>query len=69
MHNSLTVRENEILELILGEMSNASIAKELGISEKTVETHRKSIYLKTGTRTVVGLVKYVYSNQNSKNLK
>ena len=55
----LTPRENQILNLILEEKSNATIAFELGISERTVETHRKSIYTKTGAKTVVGLVKMV----------
>lgn len=63
MHTDLTTRETEILKLILDEKSNAVIAAELGISEKTVETHRKSIYLKTGTKTVVGLVKFAIGNK------
>lgn len=63
MHNSLTKRENQILKLILAEMSNAAIAQQLGISEKTVESHRKSIYLKTGTKTIVGLVKFVLQSK------
>jgi DNA-binding CsgD family transcriptional regulator len=54
---SLTPREKQIANLILAEKSNASIATELSISERTVETHRKSIYNKTGAKTVVGLVK------------
>jgi len=53
----LTKRENEIVELILMEMSTKQISQELGISAKTVESHRKSIYAKMGVKTVVGLVK------------
>lgn len=53
----LTPRENQVLNMILEEKTSSSIAKELGISERTVETYRKSIYAKTGVRTVVGLVK------------
>ncbi|WP_084373966.1 response regulator transcription factor [Reichenbachiella faecimaris] len=63
MHNSLTKRENQVLKLILAEMSNAAIAEQLEISEKTVESHRKSIYLKTGTKTIVGLVKFVIQSK------
>ncbi|MEO9966866.1 MAG: helix-turn-helix transcriptional regulator [Reichenbachiella sp.] len=69
MHNSLTHRENQVLQLILVEMSNAAIAQRLEISEKTVESHRKNIYLKTGTRTVVGLVKKVLEVKQSKQIK
>lgn len=59
MQIPFTPREIEILNLILEEKSSSAISSELGISERTVETHRKSIYTKTGVRTVVGLVKYV----------
>jgi len=54
----LTDREIEILKLISREYSNAEIAKQLYISERTVETHRKNIYRKTNTKTIVGLIKY-----------
>ena len=64
MRNSLTSRENQIVSLIFEEKTNATIAKELEISERTVETHRKSIYVKTGAKTVVGLVKYILKNKN-----
>ncbi len=54
----LTDRELEILKLIAAENSNSEIAKQLYISERTVETHRKNIYRKTNTKTIVGLIKY-----------
>jgi DNA-binding NarL/FixJ family response regulator len=55
---NLTEREIDIIECIAKEMSNAEMAKELFISERTVETHRKNIFRKTGTRSVLGLVKF-----------
>ncbi|MCU0325998.1 MAG: response regulator transcription factor [Spirosomaceae bacterium] len=54
----LTDREIEILRLISQELSNGEIAEKLFISERTVETHRKNIYRKTNTKTIVGLIKY-----------
>lgn len=54
----LTDREIEILRLISQELSNSEIAERLFISERTVETHRKNIYRKTNTKTIVGLIKY-----------
>lgn len=66
MTDNLTPREKEVLDLILDEKSNAGIATILGISEKTVESHRKNIYLKTGTKTVVGLVKKTLRFKQSK---
>lgn len=55
---SLTDREVDIIECIAKEMTNAEIAKELFISERTVETHRKNIFRKTATKSVLGLVKF-----------
>jgi len=58
----LTDREREILKLISKEYTNKQIAEELFISERTVETHRKNIFRKTGTNNLVGLIKFAYSN-------
>ncbi len=56
----LTPREIEIIKLIIKEYSNLKIADALHISEYTVETHRKNIFRKTNTKTLVGLVKFAY---------
>lgn len=58
----LTEREREILILISKEYTNREIAEELFISERTVETHRKNIFRKTGTNNMVGLIKFAYAN-------
>lgn len=58
----LTDREREILKLIAREFTNKQIAEELFISERTVETHRKNIFKKTGTNSLVGLIKFAYAN-------
>ncbi|MEQ9423427.1 MAG: LuxR C-terminal-related transcriptional regulator [Cyclobacteriaceae bacterium] len=57
MFETLTNREQQILDMILKEFTSSEIAKELGISLRTVETHRKNINHKTGTKSLVGLVK------------
>jgi len=59
----LTDREIEILRLIEKEYNNKQIAEALFISERTVETHRKNIFRKTSTNTVIGLVKYGYEHR------
>lgn len=59
----LTNREKEIIQLIAKEFSNAKIAESLFISERTVETHRKNIFRKTNTKSVVGLLKYAMENK------
>jgi DNA-binding NarL/FixJ family response regulator len=58
----LSDRELEILRLIAREFSNKQIADTLFISERTVESHRKNIFRKTNTRSVVGLIKYAIKN-------
>jgi len=58
----LSARELEILNLIAKEFSNEQIAEKLFISERTVETHRRNIFTKTKTKTIVGLIKYAIKN-------
>ena len=60
---NLTIRELEILKLIESEKNNKDIAAQLYISERTVETHRKNIYRKTNTNSIIGLIKYAYVNK------
>jgi DNA-binding NarL/FixJ family response regulator len=59
----LTSREVEIIQLIEKEFNNKQIAETLFISERTVETHRKNIFRKTNTNSVIGLVKYAYEHK------
>ncbi len=59
----LTEREIEIIRLIEKEYNNRQIADALFISERTVETHRKNIFRKTNTGSVIGLVKYAYEHR------
>lgn len=59
----LTDRELEIIRLIEQEFSNKQIAERLFISERTVETHRKNIFRKTKTNSVIGLIKYAYEHK------
>lgn len=52
----LTPREKDVLEAVsLSEKTLASIAGELGISERVLQRHLSSIYKKTGTQTRNGL--------------
>jgi DNA-binding NarL/FixJ family response regulator len=58
----LSERERQVLNLIAKECSNKQIAEKLFISERTVETHRKNIFRKTNTTSLVGLIKYAFAN-------
>ncbi len=59
----LTDRELDVLRLIAKEFSNKEIADKLFISERTVETHRKNIFRKTKTSSLVGLIKFAYEHK------
>jgi DNA-binding CsgD family transcriptional regulator len=53
---SLSPRERTVLQLILEGRAGKEIAYALGISERTVQSHRSRIMLKMGVRNVVELV-------------
>lgn len=59
----LTVREIEVIRLIEKEYSNRQIAEALFLSERTIETHRKNIFRKTKTNSLIGLIKYAYEHK------
>ncbi|HAS60836.1 MAG TPA: DNA-binding response regulator [Algoriphagus sp.] len=52
----LSRREIEIIKLIKEGLTNKDIAEELGLSQSTVETHRKNIHNKLGVSSRVELV-------------
>ena len=56
--SNLTDKELEVLKLVCKQKTNKEIADVLGISARTVESHRNSILIKTGTRNTAGLVIY-----------
>lgn len=55
---SLSARENEVLQLIAEGKSTKEIAALLHVGVKTVETHRRQIMLKLQTNSVAELTKY-----------
>lgn len=58
----LSAREREILQLLAENKSNKDIAKALGISVRTVETHRRSVMQKLDANSIVELVHYAIRN-------
>ena len=58
--NLLSIRETEIVELIAREYSNKEIARALYITVGTVETHRRNIFQKMGTKNMAGLIHRAY---------
>jgi DNA-binding NarL/FixJ family response regulator len=49
--SDLTSRELEILQLILTGKTNKEIAREIYVSERTIEFHLDHIYTKIGVRS------------------
>lgn len=62
---NLTSRERQVLDRVLAGRSNKLIARELGISFRTVELHRSHILHKTGKRSMMQLSNVVFSSANS----
>lgn len=54
--NILTKRELEVLDLIIKGYNNREIGDNIFLSDRTVETHRRSIALKLGARNSAHLV-------------
>ena len=57
-YDGLTSRERQVLQLIAESKTNREIAKQLGLSIKTVDTHRSHLMRKLGIHDQTSLVKY-----------
>jgi DNA-binding NarL/FixJ family response regulator len=53
--NRFSRRELEVLRLVVDDCCNEEIANRLFINVRTVESHRRNLLQKAGTRTLVGL--------------
>lgn len=54
----LSARETEITKLLAQGHSNKDVARQLGISVKTVDTHRTNLMRKLGLHSITELVRY-----------
>lgn len=62
-HNGgLTAREAEVLRLLASGKTNREIARNLGLSEKTVARHVSNIFAKTGVPSRAAATAYAYEN-------
>ena len=59
----LSARERQVFELLVRGHTNASIGRLLGISAKTVDTHRTKVLRKIGVHSIVDLVRFAARNQ------
>ena len=58
---SLTRREQEVMQLVVNGLRNKMIAAELHVSQSTVEAHRARVMEKMGARTLSELMRMVLS--------
>lgn len=63
--DALTPRELEVMGLVVSGHSNKSIAKELGVSIKTVEVHRGNLMSKMQAKSLSELVRLVMSSSRT----
>ena len=61
-HEGLTMQENRVFRLAAQSYSNARIAEELGLQEKTVQNYISMIYQKLGVKDRYELVEYARSS-------
>lgn len=59
-HHKLTVREIEVLGLIMQGYTSHKIAEKLIISYETIKSHRKHILEKTGAKNTAALINYYH---------
>jgi len=57
----LTMREKEIVQLVVKGMTTQEIAEKLFLSINTIETHRRNIYRKLNIRNLPELVNFAHS--------
>jgi DNA-binding NarL/FixJ family response regulator len=54
----LSSRQHQVLQMLAAGLSAGEIARRLGLSVKTVETHRAQVMHRTGIHDLAGLVRY-----------
>jgi DNA-binding NarL/FixJ family response regulator len=61
--DALSRRERDVFQLLVRGNSNRGIATMLGISPKTVETHRAHVLRKLGVHSIVDLIRFAARHQ------
>lgn len=63
---NLSIREIEVLSLIMQGLTNNEIAEKLFISYETVKSHRKNILEKTGAKNTAALIHHYHETFSDK---
>jgi len=64
-YETLSAREREVLQLVSQGLSGSVVSRRLGISARTVETHRERLKEKLGVPNTAGLIRYTIERQMS----
>jgi len=56
----LTPRQIQVLQLIVKEMTNEEIARELHVNKRTIDTHRQNLLVQLRAKNTAGLVNAAY---------
>lgn len=62
--NSITLREKEVLTLLVDGLKSSEIAKKLFISPRTVDKHRTNLLKKLSLKNTASLVRYALQNKH-----
>lgn len=57
LFNTLTPAEKKIMEMIAAGLSEAEVAKNLGIAQKTVSVHKNNLTLKLGINNAASIAR------------
>jgi two-component system, LuxR family, response regulator FixJ len=61
--NTLSRREREVMQLVVDGLDNRAVAKELGISPRTVEVHKARVMSKLGARNLAELMRIAQASR------
>lgn len=61
----ITLREREVLKLLVDGFTSSEIAEQLFISPRTVDKHRTNLLKKLGQKNTAGLVRYAIENEKN----
>ena len=63
----LSAAEVKVIDLVERGYTSSEIAKELGNSPRTIQTHRNNICRKLGIKVRLGLIKWLWMVMNGEN--
>jgi two-component system CheB/CheR fusion protein len=55
--SGLTLRQRQVMDLVIAGHPSKNIAVDLGISQRTVDNHRAAVMKKTGSKSLPALVR------------